>query len=128
MQTTVITATVFFLVGSALHTYWQVDAIVRSKNNSASSRLGILRDRAATILSRAAWSLGIFVLWLQGQLAAVLTVLHIPLPDAVTGVLALHIGWPVAFMAGYMSDSALGFIPGLKTSIPPAIDAITVKE
>jgi hypothetical protein len=26
-------------------------------------------------------------------------------------------------MAGYLFDSALAFIPGLKSSVPPAIDA-----
>jgi hypothetical protein len=121
MHKQMIFATVLFLVGSASHTYWQIDAIARAKNNPNNSRLGILRDRWATIMNRAFWSLAIFALWLQGQLAAVLGAMHISLPAAVTGILGLHISGAITFMAGYMSDSALAFIPGLTTSIPPAI-------
>ena len=115
-----------FLIGSALHTMAQVDAIARSKNNPAKSRIGILADRWQTIVIRAAWSLAIFALWLQGQLVAFLSALNITLPDMASRILDLHIGAPVSFMAGYVFDSALAFIPGLKSSVPPAIDSYFV--
>jgi hypothetical protein len=121
MKTHTIVALIFFLVGSGMHTLFQVDAIARSKNNPNNSRLAILRDRWPTILNRAAWSMGFFALWLQGQLVALLNAIHIPLPAAALAVLDLHLGAALSWMAGYMSDSALAFIPGLTTSIPPAI-------
>jgi hypothetical protein len=45
------------------------------------------------------------------------------MPDSLAGVLDLHVSGAVAFMAGYLFDSALAFIPGLKNSVPAAIDA-----
>lgn len=116
-------AVIFFLIGSALHTLAQVDAIARSKNNMYKSRLEILTQRWQTILIRTAWSLAFFTLWLQGQLVAVLTAVKIPMPDSIAGVLDLHVSGAVAFMAGYLFDSALAFIPGLKNTVPAAIDA-----
>jgi len=53
----------------------------------------------------------------------VLTAAKITLPGAVAGILDLHVGGAVAFMAGYLFDSALAYIPVLSSSIPPAIDA-----
>jgi hypothetical protein len=123
MQHTTVLAVIFFLVGSALHSLAQVDAIARSKNNTYKSRLAILAARWQTILIRTAWSLAFFTLWLQGQLVAVLAAVKIPLPDAATAILDLHVTGAVAFMGGYLFDSALAFIPGLKNSVPPAIDA-----
>jgi len=116
-------AILFFLIGSALHSLAQIDAIARSKNNPNNSRVGILESRWQTILIRTAWSMAIFILWLQGQLVAVVTAIKIPLPDSLAGVLDLHVSGPVAFMAGYLFDSALAFIPGLKNSVPPSLDA-----
>src|SRR5258707_14190664 len=115
-------ALLFFLIGSALHTLAQVDAIARSKNNPNNSRLTIFQARWQPILIRTAWSMAIFVLWLQGQLVAVLAATKIPMPDSLAGVLDLHVSGTVAFMAGYLFDSALAFIPGLKNSVPAAID------
>lgn len=122
MHHTTVLAVIFFLVGSALHTLAQIDAIARAKNNPSNSRVGIFLSRWQAIVIRAAWSVAFFTLWLQGQLVAVLTAVKIPLPDSVTGILDLHVGGAVAFMAGYLFDSALAFIPGLKNSVPPAID------
>jgi hypothetical protein len=115
-------AVLFFLVGSALHTLAQVDAIARSKNNPNNSRLAILQSRWQPILIRTAWSIAVFVLWLQGQLVAVITAVKIPVPDSFSAVLDLHVTGAVAFMAGYLFDSALAFIPGLKNSVPAPID------
>jgi hypothetical protein len=120
MTHTITWALFFFLIGSALHTLAQVDAIARSKING--SRLSIFGSRWQTILIRTAWSLAFFTLWLQGQLVAVLTAAKIPLPDMLTGVLDLHVSGAVAFMGGYLFDSALAFIPGLKNTVPPPID------
>lgn len=125
MHRTTLLAVIFFVVGSALHTLAQIDAIARAKNNPINSRAEIFLGRWQTILNRGAWSVAFFTLWLQGQLVALLTAAHLTLPSSVTGILDLHIGGAVAFMAGYLSDSALAFIPGLNTSIPPAIDAKT---
>lgn len=121
MHLTTVLAYVFFAIGSALHSLAQIDAIARAKPGQ--TRLGILESRWQTILIRAAWSLAFFTLWLRGQLLAVLTAVHVPLPDAAAGVLDLHVSGAVAFMAGYLFDSALAFIPGLKNSVPPALDA-----
>lgn len=121
-------AILFFLIGSSLHTLAQVDAIARSKGNPQNSRLDIFATRWQTILIRAAWSIAFFTLWLQGQLAAVLAAAKIPLPAWASGFLDLHVTGAVAFMAGYLFDSALAFIPGLNKSVPPAIDFDPPKE
>jgi len=123
MHRMTILAMFFFLIGSGLHTLAQVDAIARAKNNPNNSRVTIFKSRWQTILIRAAWSVAIFVLWLQGQLVAVLAATKISVPDSLAGVLDLHVSGAVAFMAGYLFDSALAFIPGLKNSVPAAIDA-----
>lgn len=115
-------ALLFFLVGSALHTLAQIDAIARAKNNPQNSRWQIFLLRWQTILIRAAWSVALFTLWLQGQLVAVMTAAHVPVPDSVAGILDLHVGGAIAFMAGYLFDSALAFIPVLNNSVPPPID------
>lgn len=128
MHLKMLFAVLFFLIGSALHTLAQIDAIARSKNNPHNSRVEIFADRWQTILIRAAWSLAFFTLWLEGQLAAVLAAAKIPIPDTVAGILDLHVTGAVAFMAGYVFDSALAFIPGLKSSVPPAIDTSAAKE
>lgn len=112
-----------FIVGLMLHTLAQIDAIARAKNNPAGSRLGILAARWIPIVVRGAICLAIFVLWLQGELADVATALKIPIPDTMDRVLDLHVGGSIAFVAGYAFDSALGYVPFLKSSIPPAIDA-----
>jgi hypothetical protein len=122
MHSSTIFALVFFIIGSALHTLAQIDAIARAKNGGGKSRAEILKTRWSTILNRGAWSVAFFTLWLQGQLVALLSAVHIPLPDAATAVFNLHVGGAVAFMAGYVSDSALAFIPMLSSSLSPAID------
>lgn len=123
MHKATIFAVMFFIIGSALHTLAQIDAIARAKNNPMNSRMALLTARFQTILNRGAWSVAFFTLWLQGQLVALLTAAHLSLPAFATGILDLHIGGAVAFMAGYLSDSALAFIPGLNTSIPAPIDS-----
>jgi hypothetical protein len=115
-------ALLFFLIGCGLHTLAQIDAIARAKNTTCSSRLEILAARWQTILIRTAWSVALFTLWLQGQLVAVMTAVKIPVPDMIAGILDLHVGGAVAFMAGYAFDSALAFAPWLKNTIPPPID------
>src|ERR1700732_4026396 len=113
---------VFFLIGSGLHTLAQVDAIARSKSNQWNSRLAILKQEWITILTRDGWCIALFVLWLQGQLVATLTANKVPLPDMALTILDLHVGSAIAFMAGYSFDSVLSFIPGLKSTLPAAID------
>jgi len=122
MHRQTIVAAIFFLVGSAMHTLAQIDAIARAKNNPANSRIGILATRWQTIVNRDAWAFAFFVLILQGQFVALLNAVKIPVPSAMAAVLDLHVGGAIAWMAGYLSDSALAFIPGLNTSLPPAID------
>lgn len=114
---------VFFVAGLVCHTLAQIDAIARAKNNPQNSRLEILKTRWVTILIRDAWSAALFVLWLQGQLIAVLNSLGVSLPQAATAILDLHVGGAVAWMAGYSFDSLLAFVPSLRSSLPPAIDA-----
>jgi hypothetical protein len=118
-----ILAILFFLIGSAMHTLAQVDAIARSgKSSMGSSRLAIFLARWVTVAVRTAWCLAIFVLWLQGQLADVLRAIKVPLPDSLTGIIDLHVGAAIAFLAGYCFDSVLGYLPALQTSLPPPID------
>ena len=108
-----------FMIGLALHLLAQIDAIARAKNNTQNSRLGILKSRWSTFLIRGAWCLAIFIAWLQGELVHVLVAVNVPLPDMAKAILDLHVGVLIAFGAGYMFDSLLGFIPALKSSLPP---------
>ncbi len=123
MHKQTILAVLFFLIGSGMHILAQIDAIARAKNNPNNSRLKLLEDRWQTILIREAWAMAFFVLILEGQFVALLTAIKIPIPSMVTALLDLHVGGAIAWMAGYLSDSGLAFIPGLSTSIPPAINA-----
>jgi hypothetical protein len=116
----------FFIIGLILHAAAQIDAIARSKNNPQTSRLAILRTRWIAILIRGAWCLALFILWLQGQLVEVLTAINVPLPDTAAKILGLQVSAPIAFMAGYAFDSALGYVPWLKSSVPPPIDQTSI--
>lgn len=126
MQTTVHHlndfAVLLFLVGCALHTLAQIDAIARAKKIS---RFSILRDRWPAILIRTAISWAIFVLWMQGQLADLSKGLNLPLPGFVTTIMDIHIGGPISLLIGLSFDSILAYIPGLTTTlgIPPAMEA-----
>ncbi len=128
MHKQTIVATIFFLVGSAMHTLAQIDAIARAKNNPANSRIGILATRWQTIFNRDAWALAFFFMILQGQFVALLTAVKIPVPSVISALLDLHIGAAISWMAGYLSDSALAFLPGLNTSLPPAIETPAVDQ
>ncbi len=119
-----VLAVLFFLIGSALHTLAQVDAIARAKNNPMDSRLAILRLQWVTILVRTGWCTAIFILWLQGELVDVLRAVKISVPDAAAGIMDLHVGSAIAFLAGYSFDSALSFIPGLKSTLPTALEVV----
>jgi hypothetical protein len=111
-----------FIAGLALHVLAQVDAIARAKNNAASSRIGIIQDRAIPIIVRSAICAAVFILWLQGQLAGTLIATGIAIPDWAGKVLDLHVGGGIAFLAGYCFDSGLAFIPVFKSYVPPPID------
>lgn len=117
-------ALIFFYIGMSIHTLAQVDAIARARNNPQTSRLSIIKGAWISIISRGSWATAFFVLILQGELGHVLTALQIPIPDVLSGILGIHIGGALAWCAGYLSDSALAFIPGLKSSIPPPIDSV----
>lgn len=123
-----LAALVTFILGLALHALAQIDAIARAKNNPASSRLQIFQDRAVPILIRSVISTFIFILWLQGQLADTVTKMGVTMPDTVGKILDIHVGWAIAFLVGYGFDSALGYIPAFKSSIPPPIDQLTTDQ
>lgn len=123
MHPRIIVAVSLFVVGMALHVLAQVDAIARAKNNPANSRLELLKDRWIPILNRSAVCLAFFFMWLEGELVVMLTAIKIPIPDVARAVLDLHVGGPLAFLAGISFDALLGFIPKLNTSLPPGIDA-----
>src|SRR5216683_60520 len=128
MHKQTIVAAIFFLMGSGMHTLAQIDAIARAKNNPATSRLGILASRWQTIVNRDAWAIAFFALILQGQFVALLNAVNIPVPSVMAALLDLHVGGAIAWMAGYLSDSALAFLPGLNTSLPPAIEPPAVDQ
>lgn len=117
-----ILAVFFFLVGSSLHILAQVDSLARM--DKTTTRMLLLAARWETILIRTCWAFAFFAMWLEGQLIAVLTAASIPIPAAASKILDLHVSGAVAFMAGYLFDSALGYIPFLKSSVPPAIDTV----
>ncbi|HXP82554.1 MAG TPA: hypothetical protein VN976_21830 [Verrucomicrobiae bacterium] len=123
MHARIVVSVSLFIVGMALHTLAQIDAIARAKNSPLNSRVAIFLARWQTVVIRSAWSLAFFTLWLQGQLVAVLNAVNVPLPDIARAVLDLHVGGAVAWMAGYLFDSGLSFVPGLKSSVPPALDS-----
>jgi len=122
-----VLAVLFFLVGSGLHTLAQVDAIARAKSNPLDSRLTILRLQWVTILVRTGWCTAIFILWLQGELVDVLRAVKISVPDAAAGIMDLHVGSAIAFLSGYAFDSGLSFIPGLKSTLPAALEVVPPK-
>lgn len=113
-----------FIVGFALHALAQVDAIARAKNNPANSRTAIIKARAIPILVRGTICVAGFSLWLQGELVTALTAIGVPIPAMVSKILDLHVGAAIAFLAGYAFDSGLAYIPFLKSSVPPSIDAL----
>lgn len=125
MQKISILAVVFFLVGEALHTLAQVNAIAQARNNPANSMAEVFAARWVNVLVRSAICLAFFILILQGQFVEILKTFRVPLPEIALAVLGLHVGSAVAFLAGFAFDAGLGYIPKLATSlgVPVAIDA-----
>jgi hypothetical protein len=109
----------WFLFGQALHVAAQVDAIARAKNNPIDSRAAILKARATAFIVRIGLSSAVFVLWLQGTLIEVIMATGLTVPDSIEKVLNLHVTGAIAVLAGFAADSVLGYIPFLKSSIPP---------
>lgn len=113
---------VCFLLGNALHGLAQVNDLAQK---TKSSRLAVLKDRWVPLTVRAAFSMALFLAFLEGEIVDVITALHIPLPQSLQGVSALNLNnGPLAAVFGYAFDSALGYLPFLqKIGLPPAIDA-----
>lgn len=117
-----LAAMVSFILGNALHGLAQVNDIARKTNQSLGK---VAYDHWVPLLVRGAICMFIFLLLLEGQMEDVITALHIPLPQSVQGILNLNVNnGAIAGLAGYVFDSALGYIPFIqKLGVPPAIDA-----
>jgi len=107
-----------FIVGQALHLFLQIDAMVRSSTSPATSRLTVLKAKASTFAARFFVCTMIFWLWFDGQLVAVIQGTGISVPSWVTAVVGLHISAGVAGLVGFAIDSAIAYIPGLKSTLP----------
>jgi hypothetical protein len=107
-----------FILGQAIHLFLQIDAMVRSSTSPATSRLTVLEAKASTFLARFFVCTMIFWLWFDGQLAAVIQGTGISVPSWVTALIALHISGGWAGLVGFGIDSALAYIPGLKSTLP----------
>ena len=114
-----VSALAFFLVGLALHALAQIDAIARAPNNALKTRLSVFSDRWVQIVVRGGICTALFVLWLQGQLVDTLEAMSIPVPQSFQGLLDLHVGGAIGLLAGYVSDSALAYVPWFNSSAPP---------
>jgi hypothetical protein len=121
-----------FLLGQLMHLGAQIDAVVRAKNNTALSRIGIITDRWIPITARAFVCSMTFGVFLGGGAPQVLQVFHLPSPDWIVtlGVLMTNtgiVGMCLAGLAGFGIDSAIGFIPYFKAYIPPPLDSAPEK-
>ncbi len=111
---------VFFVVGYMLHALAQVDAIARSQNNAATSRIAIIGENWIRLACRFFISLLAFLfVWYHPEL---ITYLGVSPSSTISTILALPMSAPVAGAFGFAVDSLLAFIPGLKNFVPPPID------
>lgn len=119
-----LAAMIWFLVGNALHGLAQVNDLAQK---NATSWKVVLKNRWVPLLVRAAFSLFIFLAFLEGQLSDVITAMHIPLPQWAQGLLGVNLNsGAIAAVCGYAFDSALGYVPFLqKIGLPPSIDQPT---
>lgn len=122
-----VVAGIFFVLGEAMHTLVQIDSLVREKNNPETSRIALLKDQWIPLVTRLVWNLAAFALILEGEFVAILKAINIPIPDALTAILDIHVGGAVAWLAGYGFDSILAYVPGLKTYTPPDPNAPATK-
>ncbi len=116
-----------FFAGQLMHLLMQVDAIARAKNTPITSRMKILEDRAIPITVRLFLCTLIFGLTLGGGMPDLYMLFGAEAPQWVVrlgGLLANTsiVGWSIAGMVGFGVDSAIGFLPFVKTYIPPPID------
>lgn len=116
-----------YALGQGMHLIAQLDTITRASNNTATSRLGILKDRWIPIMVRAFLGTLVFGVLLGGGLPKLLALVGMSVPASVATLAMLLseaglVGAMLAGAAGFGADSALAFFPPLKSYIPPPID------
>lgn len=117
-------AITFFIVGNALHGLVQVNDVA---TKTKQSRRKVLADSWIPLLVRGFLGLCLFVGLLEGQIDDILIAAHVPIPMWLQGLLDINVnsGW-IAGLAGYVFDSALGYIPKIQQlGVPPSIESTT---
>lgn len=121
MKTFVVLAYAMFLTGYAIHLFLWIDEAVRDPTNGAKTRLGLLKLNAARLLARFFLSLILFGLVRAHPsfLVTLLGYVGVTPSGVFSELLAAPLdGW-LCGLYGYGADSLLGYIPILKSYIPP---------
>lgn len=118
---------VMFALGQLMHLAMQVDAIARAKNTPVTSRKQIVLDRAIPIAVRFFLCTMAFGILFGGGAGEVYIAFGSEAPQwllNLSGLLANTsiVGYFIAGVIGFGVDSAIGFLPFVKTYIPPPID------
>jgi hypothetical protein len=119
---------IFCMIGQLIHLAVQIDTIARAKNNSAISRLEILKDRAIPIIARLFACTMIFGVFFGGGLPKLLEAMNMqpPVWAAIISILLSGTGFVgicISGLIGLALDSLITFIPMFKSYLPPTIDA-----
>lgn len=125
----VVLTWLFCLVGQMIHLAVQIDAIVRAKNNTATSHKSVLRDRAIPIIARLFAATMFFGVFFGGGLPELLKALNMDAPAWTVTIAVLlsntgFVGICLSGLIGLGLDSMIGFFPFFKPYLPPPIDQL----
>ena len=112
---------VLFFVGLALHTLLQIDTIAR---NTKQRRREVFYDSWIRIAYRYGFSVVAFgLLWLYPEVVVQIAgIAHIQIGSDEAAAFALPMNNLIALGCGLLFDSILGYIPILKSQLPPIED------
>lgn len=110
-----------FMVGLSFHILAKVNEIVHDKTNPVMSWTEAIEGRWITFLVRAFVATLFFGIFLSGELPTILMAANIapwPWVEALAAVMNSAAAPFLAGGIGFAIDSALAFVPGLKSYIP----------
>lgn len=121
---------VAFVIGYIVHALAQVDAIARAKNNLANSRLNIIKENWIPLVVRLFVSFIAFGMFWHNQAAMVGRVqgyFHLADDSVILALMNLPVVPVTAGGWGFAVDALLGFVPYVKTIVPP-IEAVVTES
>lgn len=108
---------IWYLIGQLIHTLLQLSAVSKAKNNPAGSVLQAFKQRWLAVVARLFVATAFFLLVANDPqiFLRILSAIGLTFDPGPAGI---KMSAGLAGLFGYFADSLLGFIPGLKGTVP----------